>query len=109
MRQLIIAEGFGGEAENFGGEASPPPPPLDRTLIQSRVIASGHVLMHAYLVDMSGVARLWLSSSSKVLLMFISERATLLPWKIISAKIGKETLSIKYCLNNYPPASLLQK
>ena len=32
MRQLIIAKGFGGEAEHFGGEASPPHPPLDRTL-----------------------------------------------------------------------------
>ena len=32
MRQLIIAKGFGGEAEHFGGEASPLPPPLDRTL-----------------------------------------------------------------------------
>ena len=30
--QLIIAKGFGGEAEHFGGEASPLPPPLDRTL-----------------------------------------------------------------------------
>ena len=32
MRQLIIEKGFGGEAEHFGGEASPLPPPLDRTL-----------------------------------------------------------------------------
>ena len=27
-----VTKSFGGEAGAFGGEASPPPPPLDRTL-----------------------------------------------------------------------------
>ena len=37
---LPLAESFGGEAYSFGGEASPLPPPVDRTLPMMRGVMS---------------------------------------------------------------------
>ena len=34
---LPLAETFGGKAQSFGGEASPLPPPVDRTLVLPRI------------------------------------------------------------------------
>ena len=37
-KPLPLAETFGGEAQSFGGEASPLPPPVDRTLEAPHIV-----------------------------------------------------------------------
>ena len=45
---VLIVKTFGGEVGGFGGEASPPHPPVDETL--STIIVKAHIITQLYAI-----------------------------------------------------------